>query len=122
MGTGRSQASTGRSQRDKYADFAARMDQALTLPLAPNLTLPSPKPKPNPEPEPNPDPNLNPNPSLGPGGGQLAALEAQQPWAIGPGDRAAGSMGLDDATGWAAAAEAAASGVAARVRWRCVYE
>ena len=39
MGTGRSQASTGRSQRDKYADFAARMDQALTLPLAPTLTL-----------------------------------------------------------------------------------
>ena len=36
MGTGRSQASTGRSQRDKYADFAARMDQALSPSLAPN--------------------------------------------------------------------------------------
>ena len=39
MGTGRSQGSTGRSQRDKYADFAARMDQALSLPLAPTLAL-----------------------------------------------------------------------------------
>ena len=29
MGTGRSQCSTGRSQRDKYSDFAARMDQAV---------------------------------------------------------------------------------------------
>ena len=40
MGTGRSQASTGRSQRDKYADFAARMDQALTLRLAPSPNPP----------------------------------------------------------------------------------
>ena len=91
MGTGRSQASTGRSQRDKYADFAARMDQALTLPLAPNPdpnASPNPYPNPNPEPEPNPDPDPNPNPSHGPGGGQLAAFEAQQPWAIRPGNRA----------------------------------
>ena len=53
MGTGRSQASTGRSQRDKYADFAARMDQALTL-------LPAPNPNPNPEPEPSPGPEPGP--------------------------------------------------------------
>ena len=67
MGTGRSQASTGRSQRDKYADFAARMDQALTLSLVPNSNpTRSPNPRTNPEPEPSSDPDPDPNPDPNP--------------------------------------------------------